>query len=139
MALRLNERWADHAACKGFREQHGTDKWNQIWFPERGDAARSSIRQAKKICAGCPVVDECLQYALDAGLTIGVWGGKSANERRQLRSMSNTFRRPRQVELQPCGTDAAYRRHLFHNEKPCADCRAAHVRRWLEIKKRAAE
>jgi hypothetical protein len=28
-------------------------------------------------------------------------------------------------ELQPCGTRAAYVRHLRHDEKPCAECRAA--------------
>ena len=27
----------------------------------------------------------------------------------------------------PCGTDAAYVRHLKHNETPCDDCKAAHA------------
>lgn len=30
---------------------------------------------------------------------------------------------------QPCGTDAAYRRHLDRNETPCVDCRRAHSTR----------
>lgn len=29
-------------------------------------------------------------------------------------------------EVQPCGTEAAYRRHLRHNEEPCGECMAAH-------------
>jgi hypothetical protein len=29
-------------------------------------------------------------------------------------------------KLQPCGTDAAYNRHIQHGEEPCAVCRAAH-------------
>ncbi len=28
---------------------------------------------------------------------------------------------------QPCGTEAAYRRHLRHGEAPCEACRTAHA------------
>ena len=28
--------------------------------------------------------------------------------------------------LRPCGTTAAYNRHLYHNQRPCAACREAH-------------
>ena len=35
-------------------------------------------------------------------------------------------RRPMPFELKPCGTDAAYRRHRRHGEKPCDTCREAH-------------
>lgn len=31
-------------------------------------------------------------------------------------------------ELQPCGTYAAYRRHLRHRETPCTDCCAAYAK-----------
>ena len=37
---------------------------------------------------------------------------------------------PRQ--LKPCGTTAAYRRHVRHGEKPCDDCRRAAVQRESE-------
>ena len=40
---------------------------------------------AKAICAGCPVRDACLTYALDAGEAFGVWGGLTEDERRALR------------------------------------------------------
>jgi hypothetical protein len=29
------------------------------------------------------------------------------------------------TELRPCGTPAAYKRHLRHREPPCDDCTAA--------------
>lgn len=29
--------------------------------------------------------------------------------------------------LLPCGTNAAYTRHLKHGEAPCAPCKAAHM------------
>lgn len=31
------------------------------------------------------------------------------------------------TDLQPCGTAAAYRRHLRAGEETCADCRRAHA------------
>lgn len=30
-------------------------------------------------------------------------------------------------EARPCGTEAAYRRHLRNGEQACPDCRAAHA------------
>ena len=39
---------------------------------------------AKAICAGCPVRDACLAYALDTGQEYGIWGGLTEDERRAL-------------------------------------------------------
>ena len=32
-------------------------------------------------------------------------------------------------DVQPCGTPAAYRRHLRYGEKPCESCKQAEARR----------
>lgn len=40
--------------------------------------------------------------------------------------------RPRNVNVQPCGTEAAYLRHLRHGEPPCPEDRQAHAQRELE-------
>ena len=53
------------------------------------DAEFVSARQqreaeARAICAGCPVRDSCLAYALDTG-EAGIWGGLTEDERRALR------------------------------------------------------
>lgn len=53
----------------------------EIFYPEKG----GSTREAKKVCAGCPVAAECLQYALDNQERFGVWGSLSERERRHLR------------------------------------------------------
>jgi len=40
---------------------------------------------------------------------------------------------PKQRELKPCGTEAAYKRHLFYREIPCDECVTAHreyLRKW---------
>ena len=36
------------------------------------------------------------------------------------------------AEKQPCGTTAAYDRHIKHNEPACRACRQANARRWRE-------
>ena len=51
------------------------------FFPARGESARD----AKAVCARCPVREECLEYALQWEPLCGVWGGLSERERRQLR------------------------------------------------------
>jgi WhiB family redox-sensing transcriptional regulator len=53
----------------------------EIFFPEKG----GSVREAKKICARCPVRAECLDYALGHDEQYGVWGGTSEQERRRMR------------------------------------------------------
>lgn len=52
----------------------------EAFFPEKG----GSTRQAKRICLGCEVRKECLQYALDHEERFGIWGGLSERERRRL-------------------------------------------------------
>lgn len=46
------------------------------WFPEKG----VNPFRAKRICQGCPVIDECLQYALDHKV-VGIWGGTTTRQR----------------------------------------------------------
>jgi WhiB family redox-sensing transcriptional regulator len=43
-----------------------------------------STRDAKKVCAACPVAAQCLEYALANNERFGVWGGLSERERRAL-------------------------------------------------------
>jgi hypothetical protein len=44
----------------------------------------------------------------------------------------------RWADPQPCGTPAAYRRHLRHGERPCLSCRQAESRRQQARKHQAA-
>lgn len=52
-----------------------------LFYPERGV---SSVN-AKLVCEGCVVSQECLDYAIDNGEKFGIWGGKSERERRTIR------------------------------------------------------
>lgn len=64
--------WRDDALCA----QVGSD----LFFPEKG----GSTRGAKKLCAGCDVREQCLEYALTREERFGIWGGLSERERRRV-------------------------------------------------------
>ena len=53
----------------------------EAFFPEKG----GSTREAKAVCRSCPVISECLEWALTHDQRYGIWGGTSANERAALR------------------------------------------------------
>ena len=65
--------WQDRALCAQ------TDP--EAFFPEKG----GSTREAKKVCRGCEVQAECLEYALEHDERFGIWGGLSERERRRLK------------------------------------------------------
>ena len=65
--------WQDQALCAQ------TDP--EAFFPEKG----GSTREAKRICVGCEVKQECLEYALMQDERFGIWGGLSERERRRLK------------------------------------------------------
>ena len=68
-----NRGWQARANCMGVDPD--------LFFPERG----ASTREAKEVCRGCVVREDCLEYALDNGEKFGIWGGLSERERRRLR------------------------------------------------------
>lgn len=53
----------------------------EMFWPEKG----ASTQSAKDICRRCPVLLECLDWALQHGEREGVWGATSANDRKRLR------------------------------------------------------
>jgi WhiB family redox-sensing transcriptional regulator len=52
-----------------------------LFFPERG----ASTKEAKEVCRGCVVKQECLEFAIAHGEKFGIWGGMSERERRKIR------------------------------------------------------
>ena len=51
-----------------------------IFFPSDG----VGVEVARRICEGCPVMGECLEYAIAERIDHGVWGGCSERERRRI-------------------------------------------------------
>lgn len=52
--------------------------------PDRLFVRGAEQRQARRVCAGCPVRAWCLAEALDHRVEFGVWGGMTERERRAL-------------------------------------------------------
>ncbi len=69
----VEDQWQDRALCAQ------TDP--EAFFPEKG----GSTREAKRICQGCEVKPECLEFALHNDERFGIWGGLSERERRRLK------------------------------------------------------
>ena len=67
--------WRESAACR-FLD-------TELFFPI-GKAGRAieEIQRAKAVCAGCPVRQPCLTFALDTHQGYGIWGGYDEDERR---------------------------------------------------------
>lgn len=53
-------------------------------FFRDGKGGQNAYDQARKICVQCPVVSQCLEYALSTHQQWGCWGGTSPRERRAL-------------------------------------------------------
>ena len=114
--------WQDFAACTG------TD--GDAFFPEIG----GSTREAKRVCAVCPVRSDCLAYALEQDIRFGVWGGLSEQQRSRLRAPAVHVPRPVAVTAKRCSgcgqtksSDDFYRNRGRHDglDSWCSACAVA--------------
>ncbi|WP_029138744.1 WhiB family transcriptional regulator [Nakamurella lactea] len=70
--------WRHRAICR--------DEDPELFFPiGNSGPALLQIAEAKAVCERCPVISECLSWALESGQDAGVWGGMSEDERRALK------------------------------------------------------
>lgn len=70
--------WRHRSACR--------DEDPELFFPVGNSGpALLQIAEAKAVCRRCPVIGDCLSWALDSGQDAGVWGGMSEDERRALK------------------------------------------------------
>lgn len=68
--------WQYDGACTSYSVE-------EFFLPEnaRGADKLALESKAKRVCATCPVVEQCLQHALSAQEPYGVWGGTSPSDR----------------------------------------------------------
>lgn len=90
-----NPAWQADAAC--------ADEDPELFFA--GD--EDSIARAKRVCAVCPVRNECLETALAVNEMHGVWGGMDEHERRRLIRRRRRERRERERRAEQRATEAA--------------------------------
>jgi WhiB family transcriptional regulator, redox-sensing transcriptional regulator len=73
--------WVTDAACANLglsvRERH------RLFYPKRS-TPKPLINEARAICQACPVRTDCLEWALAVGDWVGIWGGKTVDERREI-------------------------------------------------------
>ncbi|MFF9632906.1 WhiB family transcriptional regulator [Streptomyces fradiae] len=66
--------WQSSAACRTADPE--------LFFPVgKGPEAEHRTAQAKRVCATCPVQDDCRTWALETGQTAGIWGGTTEADR----------------------------------------------------------
>lgn len=74
-----NWQWQTSAACRGMSD-------SDFFSPERerGQAKRNREAAAKTVCRSCPVIENCLDWALTVQEPYGIWGGLNADQRAEL-------------------------------------------------------
>ena len=82
--MTVDANWRAAAACRYADPE--------LFFPigTTGPALRQ-IQEAKRVCRACPAQTQCLTWALDHGVTDGVWGGTTDDQRRAIRSLATTM------------------------------------------------
>jgi len=95
--------WMREAACRGM---------DLIIFFSDDDAKEAALA-VREICGHCPVLDECLNWALKNKVTHGVWGGKTPLQRRRL-----LVRKPR-IHCPGCESNLV---QIEHRSEVCLSC-----------------
>jgi WhiB family redox-sensing transcriptional regulator len=61
-----------------------------LFFPiAAGTAVAKQVSRALRICGGCQVRQQCLDFALRSGEKDGIWGGTTPDERVRARRARN--------------------------------------------------
>ncbi|MQA79547.1 MAG: WhiB family transcriptional regulator [Streptosporangiales bacterium] len=74
--MSASARWSDSAACSTVSAD--------LFFDSEGETREGrEIREraAKAVCAGCPALAVCLDFAVDRPGLHGLWGGMNGRER----------------------------------------------------------
>ncbi|MGA4995936.1 WhiB family transcriptional regulator [Nonomuraea bangladeshensis] len=76
--------WIHRAACR--------DVDPEVFFPIASPDTKlgaAAEEEAKTVCRGCPVREECLGTSIRFGAQHGVWGGEGENARRRIASTAH--------------------------------------------------
>lgn len=83
------EDWREQAACRDYP--------NTLFFGD--DQGESEIERqarearAKAVCQRCPVIEPCLEFAMETNQKYGIWGGLTDKERASLKRRRARARR----------------------------------------------
>ena len=93
--------WQAAGSCRGMDS-------DAFFHPpqERAKGRRRRISAAKAVCKACPVIQQCLDHALETREPYGIWGGLSEDERAErlgLQSLRYPAVRSPQPARRPAG------------------------------------
>ena len=77
--------WTDTPACRGTN--------TEMWFAEDSEPGYREANLLKRICADCPVKQQCLEYSLHHSVQ-GYWAGTTPRKRQELRKLLNIVPKP---------------------------------------------
>ena len=120
----MTDDWRSRAACKG--------EPIEVFFPP---STSKSLRRARKVCAVCPVIDDCLDWVLGFEEQHGFAAGLTSWERLKVLRASRHLRTPFNWcrDVDPLhGTLRGYYAHRRAGEASCRLC-ADVVGRWMDV------
>lgn len=77
--------WTDTPSCAGTN--------TEMWFAEDSEPGYREANLLKRICAECPVKQQCLEYSLHHSVQ-GYWAGTTPRRRTELRKLLNIVPKP---------------------------------------------
>ena len=69
--------WRDQANCKNVDT-------NIFFSNDMGQIKPEKMSEALLYCNNCSVSEQCLEYAINSNIQVGIWGGMSTKARRQI-------------------------------------------------------
>ena len=81
--------WQEQAECRHYD--------NVLFFgPDQGESElekQTREAEAKAVCRQCPVIEPCLEFAMETNQKYGIWGGMNDKERASLKRRRARARR----------------------------------------------
>jgi WhiB family redox-sensing transcriptional regulator len=88
LTAEMIDEWQEQALCRDYD--------NIIFFGDEGESElekQGREARAKAICKTCPVLEPCLEFAMETNQKYGIWGGLTAKERASLKRRRARARR----------------------------------------------
>lgn len=135
------EHWGNHPDRHCINATTDPDDYVEF-VPDKG----GDFNKPKRICQGCPVINECLQEALRDELQ-GIWGGTTTQDRERIKQGIESVEQARKIKQRggsyrgdecPAGHEYAPGNVAYYGgNRRCVECLRANWRRTAARRKAA--
>jgi WhiB family redox-sensing transcriptional regulator len=80
----MDMNWRDDAACIGV-------SIDVFFIDNKGRDAKTKLAEAKQYCDSCRVRENCLNYAMNNNIYVGIYGGISNKKRREMKRKNGSW------------------------------------------------